>query len=49
LGAATGRHGAFMPLLVRDFALLRSVQGISSVVDGIFSVALALEALRIDN
>ena len=37
------------PLRHRDFALLWSGQGVSLVGDGIFTVALALETLRIDS
>jgi MFS family permease len=48
LGTARGKRGTFAPLGVRDFALLWSGQSASSIGDGIFTVALALEALRID-
>ena len=38
----------FKALRVRDFALLWSGQTVSSLGDGVFTVALAIEALRID-
>ena len=42
-----GRGGIFRVLEQRDFALLWSGQSISSLGDGVFTVALALEALRV--
>jgi MFS family permease len=41
------RRGNFVALKQRDFALLWSGQSVSSVGDGIFTVALALEALHL--
>ncbi len=38
----------FDPLRHRDFALLWSGQAVSQVGDGVFTVTLALEALRVD-
>jgi len=43
------RKGMFRALRERDFALLWSGQSVSSVGDGIFTIALALETLRIDH
>lgn len=42
------RPGTFAALRVRDFALLWSGQSVSSLGDGIFSVALVIEALAVD-
>lgn len=41
-------NGVFRVLKERDFALLWSGQSVSSLGDGVFTIALALEALRID-
>jgi hypothetical protein len=41
------RKGSFTALKERDFALLWSGQSVSAVGDGIFTVALALEALHL--
>ena len=38
----------FDPLRHRDFALLWSGQAVSQLGDGVFTVTLALEALRVD-
>ncbi len=38
----------FAPLKHRDFALLWSGQAVSQLGDGVFTVALAIEALRVD-
>jgi MFS family permease len=43
------RPGMFESLKVRDFALLWSGQGVSAIGDGIFSVALVLETLHVDD
>src|ERR1035437_7439670 len=43
------RGRALRPLRARDFALLWSGQSVSLVGDGIFTVALALEALRLSS
>ena len=43
------KNGGFRVLKERDFALLWSGQSVSSLGDGIFTIALALEALRIDH
>jgi MFS family permease len=46
--SAPGRpSGTFEALKVRDFALLWSGQSISSLGDGVFTIALALAALEI--
>jgi MFS family permease len=39
----------FEPLRSRDFALLWSGQAVSQLGDGVFTVAVALEALRVDH
>jgi MFS family permease len=49
VGALAARNGVFRVLKERDFALLWSGQSVSSLGDGIFTIALALEALRIDH
>jgi MFS family permease len=43
------RAGIFHALRVRDFALLWSGQSVSAIGDGIFTVALVLETLRVDH
>ena len=47
--ADTRRPGMFRALGERDFALLWSGQAVSSLGDGVFSVALIIEVLRVDN
>jgi MFS family permease len=49
VGALAASNGVFRVLKERDFALLWSGQSVSSLGDGIFTIALALEALRIDH
>lgn len=44
-----GRRGMFAALRHRDFALLWSGQAVSAFGDGIFSVALVIETLRVDH
>jgi MFS family permease len=46
--APAPHRGTLRALKERDFALLWSGQTVSSLGDGIFTIALALEALRID-
>ncbi len=48
MSAKPARKGMFQALRVRDFALLWSGQAVSSLGDGVFTIALALEALHID-
>jgi MFS family permease len=43
-----GSSGYFEPLRHRDFALLWSGQTVSMVGDGVFTVTLAIETLRVD-
>jgi MFS family permease len=43
----SGRY--FEPLKHRDFALLWSGQGVSQLGDGVFTVTLAIETLRVDH
>ena len=43
------RKGMFKALRARDFALLWSGQTVSSLGDGVFTVALAIETLQIDH
>lgn len=45
----SGRPGMFRALGERNFALLWSGQAVSALGDGVFSVALVIEVLRIDN
>ena len=45
---ATSPPRYFAPLQHRDFALLWSGQAVSQLGDGVFTVTLALEALRVD-
>jgi DHA3 family tetracycline resistance protein-like MFS transporter len=47
LGLPAGRY--FEPLRHRDFALLWSGQAVSQLGDGIFTVTLAIETLRVDH
>jgi len=47
LGLPAGRY--FEPLRHRDFALLWSGQAVSQLGDGIFTVTLAIETLRLDH
>jgi hypothetical protein len=42
-------HRYFEPLRHRDFALLWSGQAVSQLGDGVFTVTLAIEALRLDH
>lgn len=44
---APPRPGLFAALCIRDFALLWSGQSVSNLGDGIFTVALAIETLRV--
>jgi MFS family permease len=44
---SSGRY--FQPLKHRDFALLWSGQGVSQLGDGVFTVTLAIETLRVDH
>jgi MFS family permease len=48
MSATPSRGGIFRALRERDFALLWSGQSVSSIGDGVFTIALALEALHID-
>lgn len=45
--AAAPRPGLFAALRIRDFAVLWSGQSVSNLGDGIFTVALAIETLRV--
>src|SRR5664280_1883581 len=47
MSSPTTRRDTFGALKTRDFALLWSGQSISSLGDGVFTIALALTALRI--
>ena len=48
VSSAMPSHRYFEPLRHRDFALLWSGQAVSQLGDGVFTVTLAIEALRLD-
>src|SRR5277367_1257969 len=49
VSSAMPSHRYFEPLRHRDFALLWSGQAVSQLGDGVFTVTLAIEALRLDH